>query len=152
MSICVAYSYWSPYTIEDYNWYCFGILARAVGIPVGLHSGRRLATTYDHNKRHYFLFLSFLFSFSPACTFLIEWVIWLKNLFCHSWRERQKPRGRHLSRPQHWFYGPQAAIYELCRHLGIAGVSALQAVSECPGAARLVLLLVSPIQVHIVYW
>ena len=43
----------------------------------------------------------------------------------------QKLRGRHPSRPRRPFWGPLAAI------LDFTGGAALQAVSECPGAARL---------------
>ena len=58
--------------------------------------------------------------------FLIEWVLGSKNLFSESWKERQKPRDKHLSRPCLPFWGPLAAI------LDFAGDVALQVVSECP--------------------
>ena len=51
------------------------------------------------------------------------------------WRA-QKPRGKqicYLSRPHRPFWGSPAASFDF------AGGGALQAVSECPGAARLVL-------------
>ena len=54
-------------------------------------------------------------------------------------RSTQKPKGKHLSRPCQRLWGPIADI------LDIAGSATLQAVSECPGAARPVFSRVMPL-------
>ena len=73
-------------------------------------------------KTYLFIFLPpphprfFPFFSPPLQRFLIKWVLGSKNLFCKSWREPQKPRSWHLSRPighfgncRRWASVPSAA-------------------------------------------
>ena len=112
-------------------------LAWAVGIPVSLRSGSRLTTTIvaTMNGIIFFSFL-YLFSFLHCLLFstsailgpwppfwifevLIEGMIESKNWFSQSWSE-----GLITSDP--------VRNFGLSGWWGVAGSSALQAVSECP--------------------
>ena len=107
------------------------VQARAVGIPVG----RRSALNWQRRQWPLFspLFV-FPFFFLPRDLLSQKECSDQKTYLAKVAQNAQKSRGRHLSRPHRTFWSPLAAI------LDFAGGVALQMVSECPGATRLVLL------------
>ena len=69
---------------------------------------------------------------------LTEGLLRSKNLFSKSFSKRPKTKGYTP------FQTPSAIFRPPSGHVGFAGGGALQAVSECPGAARLVFTQESP--------
>ena len=100
------------------------MLSWAVGVPVALRSGGRLATTLVAAINNIIL-LPF-FSYVASSTFLIEGVLGSKTYFAKVDGSAHKPKGWHLLRPLGPFRAPLAAI------LDFAGGAVFQAVSQCP--------------------
>ena len=95
----------------------FHLLAWVVGIPVGLRSGCRLATTLVATINDIIFFLSFV----SVVYFSHRRSAWIKKLICKSWRKAQKPKGWQLLQTTSAIVGPPSGHFGFCRLCSVAG-------------------------------